>query len=107
VRSRRSPDEERGLAYELQLLPGRAPDVRVAVPAALKVPSRTRLPNGHPKFIVFRRDVTTNISERAEVRIIAKIAREFSADAAGKKLDDSENGTWVRNVLQPVRLTRH
>jgi hypothetical protein len=83
---------------ELQLLPGRAPDLRVAVSAALKVPSQTVLPNGHPKFIVFRRDAASSAAERAEVRIVAKVAREFSADAAGKKLDDSDP-TWViRNV---------
>jgi hypothetical protein len=88
---------------ELQLLPGRPPDIRVAVSAALKTPSHTVLPNGHPKFAVFRRDAATNVADRAEVRIIAKVAREFSAEAAGKKLDDSD-GTWViRNVSFPFR----
>ena len=88
---------------ELQLLPGRALDIRVAVSAALKMPSRTILPNGHPKFIVFRRDATTNISDRADVRIVAKIAREFSAEAAGKKLDEGD-GSWViRNISFPFR----
>jgi hypothetical protein len=88
---------------ELQLLPGRAPDIRVAVSAALKAPSRTALPNGHPRFIVFRRDVATNISDGADVRIVARIAREFSAEAAGKK-PESGDETWViRNVSFPFR----
>jgi hypothetical protein len=88
---------------ELQPLPGRSPDIRVAVSAALKVPSRTFLTNGHPKFIVFRRDVASNISDRAEVRIMAKVAREFSADVAGKKPRDGED-TWViRNVSFPFQ----
>ena len=88
---------------ELQLLPGRPPDIRVAVSAALKAPSQTVLPNGHPKFIVFRRDAATNIADRAEVRMVAKVAREFSAEAAGKKLDEGD-GTWViRNVSFPFR----
>jgi hypothetical protein len=88
---------------ELQLLPGRPPDIRIAVSAAIKVPSRTFLKNGHPKFVVFRRDVASNISDRAEVRIIAKVAREFSADVAGKKPRDGED-TWViRNVSFPFR----
>jgi hypothetical protein len=87
---------------ELQLLPGRPPDIRVAVSAALKVPSRTLLPNGHPKFIVFRRDATANAADRAEVRVIAKIAREFSAEAAGKRPEDGD--AWViRNVSIPFR----
>ena len=88
---------------ELQLLPSRPPDVRVAVSAALKAPGRTFLPNGHPRFIVFRRDVASSISDHAEVRIVAKIAREFSAGAAGTKPGAGDD-TWViRNVSFPFR----
>lgn len=88
---------------ELKLLPGRAPDLRVAVSAAIKVSSQTVLPNGHPKFIVFRRDAASNAADRAEVRIVAKVARDFTADAAGKKPEES-NPTWViRNVAFPFR----
>jgi hypothetical protein len=89
---------------ELQLLPGRAPDVRVAISAAFRLPRKVSLPNGHPEFIVFRRDAASNILERAEVRVIARIAREFSADSAGKRLDDSD--TWViRNFSYPYRVS--
>ncbi|WP_228747929.1 hypothetical protein [Bradyrhizobium sp. BR 10289] len=76
--------DDKSLA-ELQLLPGRPPDIRVAVFAAFKAPDQASLPNGRPKFIVFRRDAVNNILERAEVRVVAKIAREFSAEASGKK----------------------
>ena len=87
----------------LSLLPGRPPDIRVAVSAALTTPSRTILPNGHPKFIVFRRDLASSIADRAEVRIIAKIAREFSAGVVSKKPGDD---TWVmRNISFPFRLS--
>jgi hypothetical protein len=90
---------------ELQLLPGRSPDIRVAVSAALKVPSRTFLTNGHPKFIVFRREAASNASDRAEVRVIARVAREFSAEVAGKKPSDGDY-TWViRNVSFPFRTS--
>ncbi|KJC45184.1 hypothetical protein UB31_21085 [Bradyrhizobium sp. LTSP849] len=88
---------------ELPLLPGKPPDARVAVSAALKAPSPTLLPNGHPKFVVFRRDSAANAADRAEVRILARVAREFSAEAAGKRPDDGE-ATWViRNVSFPFR----
>lgn len=88
---------------ELPLLPGKAPDIRVAVSAALKAPSPTVLPNGHPKFVVFRRDSSANAADRAEVRILARVSREFSAEAAGKRPDDSD-ATWViRNVSFPFR----
>jgi hypothetical protein len=63
----------------LTQLPGRPPDIRVAVSAAILEPSHTVLANGHPKFIVFRHDLAAGIGERAEVRVIAKIARAFSA----------------------------
>jgi hypothetical protein len=90
---------------ELQLLPGRAPDIRVAVSAAIKTPSQAILPNGHPKFIIFRRGIATNISDRADVRIIAKVAREFSSEVAGKKPADGDD-TWViRNVAFPFRTS--
>jgi hypothetical protein len=88
---------------ELQLLPGRPPDIRVAVSAALRVSSRALLPNGHPKFIVFRRDVVSSISDRAEVRIVAKIAREFSAEIVGKKPADGEDAWVMRNIAFPFR----
>jgi hypothetical protein len=89
---------------ELQPLPGRAPDIRVAVSAAMKIPSHTILPNGHPKFIVFRRDLATGISDRFDVRIVARIAREFSTEVAGRKPEDGD--TWViRNVSFPFRAS--
>ncbi|NEV00842.1 hypothetical protein FNJ47_34860 [Bradyrhizobium sp. UFLA 03-164] len=89
---------------ELQLLPGRPPDIRVAVSAALRTPSHTVLSSGHPKFIVFRRDAATNIADRAEVRVIAKVAREFSAEVAGKRPEDGDS--WViRNVAFPFRVS--
>jgi hypothetical protein len=43
------------------------------------------------------RDAATNISDRAKVRVVARIAREFSAEAAGKKPDVGDS--WViRNI---------
>jgi hypothetical protein len=68
----------------------------------LKIPSHDILPNGNPKFIVFHRDAATNISDRAEVHIVAKIAREFSAEAAGKKPEDGDTSV-IRNVAFPFR----
>jgi hypothetical protein len=89
---------------ELQLLPARPPDIRVAVSPVLRTPSQTMLSKKHPRFIVFRRDVATSISDRAEVRVMAKIAREFSAEVAGKRPEDGDS--WViRNVTFPFRVS--
>ncbi|MGY8681591.1 hypothetical protein Q2941_27955 [Bradyrhizobium sp. UFLA05-153] len=90
---------------ELTLLPGRPPDVRVAISAAFEAPDQAGLPNGHPKFIVFRRDSLNNGLERAEVRVVAKIAREFSAEATGKKLGDSDDAWVIRNFSYPFRVS--
>jgi hypothetical protein len=90
---------------ELHVLPGRALDARVAVSAAFAAPSQTLLPNGHPKFIVFRRDLASNIADRANVRIIAKVAREFSAGAAGKKPSDEDAAWVIRNISFPFRAS--
>ncbi|MGY8662691.1 hypothetical protein Q3C01_10015 [Bradyrhizobium sp. UFLA05-109] len=90
---------------ELTLLPGRPPDVRVAISAAFKAPDQAGLPNGNPKFIVFRRDSANNGLERAEVRVVAKIAREFSAEATGKKLGDSDDAWVIRNFSYPFRVS--
>jgi len=89
---------------ELQLLPGRPPDVRVAISAAFRLPGNASVPNSNPKFIVFRRDTPTNILERAEVRVVARIAREFSTGAAGKRLEADD--VWViRNFSYPYRAS--
>src|SRR5262249_49933258 len=69
--------------YELEMLPRRAPDIRIAVSPAIQTPSRTVLPNGHLKFVVYRRDSATSAADRAEVRVIAKITREMSFDPVG------------------------
>ena len=87
--------------FDLSLLPGRPPDIRIAVSPPLTTPSRTILPNGHLRFIVFSRDLASSITDRPEVRIIAKVAREFSAEASGKKLAD--NAWVIRNISFPLR----
>lgn len=85
--------------YELELLPGRVPDMRVAVSPAISTPSKTTLPDGHLKFVVYRRDSATNAADRAEVRIIARVAQETTFNPAGKAIAAKVDDTWViRNV---------
>jgi flagellar hook-basal body complex protein FliE len=90
--------------YELDLLPGRAPDTRVAVSALITTPSRATLPDGHLTFIVFRRDSATNAVDRPEVRVIARIAREIGFDKDGKQVMTNVDDSWVmRNISIPYR----
>ncbi|MFT4115664.1 hypothetical protein [Bradyrhizobium sp.] len=90
--------------YELDMLPGRVPDMRVAISALIATPSRTVLPDGHLKFIVYRRDSATSAADRAEIRIIAKIENELTFDKAGKPVTTKAEDGWViRNISVPYR----
>jgi hypothetical protein len=90
--------------YELEQLPGRVPDIRVAVSPAILTPSKTTLPDGHLKFIVYRRDSATNAADRAEVRVVAKVGQETTFNSAGKAVLAKVENTWViRNISIPFR----
>jgi hypothetical protein len=90
--------------YELELLPGRAPDIRIAISAAIPSPSRTTLPDGHVKFIVYRRDSAASAADRAEIRVVAKVAQETGFDKSGKPLTSKIDNIWVmRNISIPLR----
>ncbi|MET4390500.1 hypothetical protein ABIB73_006282 [Bradyrhizobium sp. F1.4.3] len=96
--------DDRSLA-ELNATGVTAPDMRIAISPEFKKPDRPHLPNGHPKFIVFRRDAANSIPERVEVRVVAKIAREFSTDAAGKTLSGGDDVGVIRNFSYPFRVS--
>lgn len=90
--------------YELELLPGKAPDMRVAISPLITSSSRTTLPDGHVKFIVYRRDSATSAADHAEIRIVAKIEHEVTFDKAGKPvLSKTEDGWVMRNISMPYR----
>jgi hypothetical protein len=90
--------------YELDLLPGRAPDIRIEISAAILTPSHISLPDGHIKFIVYRRDSVTSAADRAEIRVVAKIAQEMNFDKSGKPVISKIEDTWVmRNISIPLR----
>jgi hypothetical protein len=88
-----------GKLFPLDLLPGRAPDPRVAISAAIPTPSKVVLPDPHVKFIIFRRDSTMNALDHAEVRIIAKVAQAMTFDPNGKPVISKGAESWViRNI---------
>ena len=90
--------------YELQLLQGRAPDIRVTVSTAIQTPSQTTLPDGNIKFIIFRRDSGSSAPEQADVRVVAKIEQATTFDAAGKPVLGKGDEAWViRNIAFPYR----
>ncbi len=93
-----------GKLHELDVLPGRAPDPRIAISSLITTPSRATLPDGHLTFIVYRRDSATNAADRAEVRLIARIEKEASFDKDGKQVVTPIDDNWVmRNISIPYR----
>lgn len=97
-------DEDRPIV-KLQLMPGKAPDIRIAFSPTFRVPDQPALPSGHVKFVVFRREAVNSIPENAEVRVVAKITREFSAAAAGKKLNDDDDVWVIRNFSYAFQVS--
>jgi hypothetical protein len=80
-----------------------APDIRIAISAAFKKPDRPHLPNGRVKFVVFRREAANAGPMRAEVRVVAKVAKEYS-NAAGKTPSGGDDAAVIRNFAYPFRV---
>jgi hypothetical protein len=93
-----------GQLQELKALPGKAPDRRVAISAAITTPSATTLTSGDVKFIVFKPDGALESNE-AEVRIVAKVSRAMGVDANGKAAMINAGDSWViRSVAFPYKV---
>ena len=91
--------------FELEPLPGRVPDQRVAMSAAITSPSRTMLPDGKIRFIVYRRDSVSSAADRAEVRVVATVKSAMTFDSAGKPKVAATQDSWViRNVAFGYRV---
>lgn len=89
---------------ELKPLPGKVPDQRVAMSAAINSPSQTMVAQGDIKFIVFRRDAATNAPDNAQVRVIAKVARSMGVDSTGKAVKAQVQESWViRSIAYPYK----
>jgi hypothetical protein len=90
---------------ELYTLPERVPDKRIAVSTPVSEPSRTTLPDGKARFIVFRRDLVGNAPERMEIRVVARVARAISFDAKGRPNIAPISDSWnIRNVSHEFRV---
>lgn len=93
-----------GLLQELKPVPGKIPDRRVAISAAINTPSATTLTSGEVKFIVFRPDGGVDASG-TEVRVVAKVSRAMGVDATGKAAMLSAGDSWViRSMSYPYKV---
>ncbi|WP_049819994.1 hypothetical protein [Bradyrhizobium japonicum] len=91
--------------FELDPLPNKAQDARVAISPTMGLTKQPVLQDGHPRFIVYRREAAQNIPERAELRIIAKVAHSINYDAAGKPVETPDDGWYIRNISFPYRVS--
>ncbi|MGJ5206450.1 hypothetical protein [Bradyrhizobium sp. HKCCYLR20261] len=98
--------DSNGRMFELQQLPGRVPDPRVAISAAITKPSESILPDGRLRFVVFQRDAAPDAFDKVEARIVARVRQATSFDASGKPVVANEDETWViRNISIPFRAS--
>jgi hypothetical protein len=95
-----------GKLYELDLLPMRIPDPRVAISAMIQNPSRVTLPNGKVDFVIFRRDLASSAPMELFVRVVARVARAMQfSDNATPKTNDIKDQWAVRNKTYEYRVT--
>jgi hypothetical protein len=95
----------KGQLTELDLLPIRVPDSRVAISPLISTPSRTHLPAGKLEFIVFRRDLASSAPERVIVRVVAQVVRALKFDPEGKAITTNVEDAWVvRNNSYQMRV---
>jgi hypothetical protein len=84
-----------GQLTELDQLPIKPPDQRVAISASIPTPSRVHLPFGQLQFVVFRRDLTTNAPDRVSVRVMARVTRALTFDSEGTAKVANIEQSWV------------
>lgn len=90
---------------ELHLLVEQVPDKRVAMSTPISQPSSTTLPDGKPKFVVFRRDLAGNAPDRMDVRVVARVVRALTFDAKGKVSFSPVSDAWnIRNLSYAFRV---
>jgi hypothetical protein len=90
---------------ELYLLQEQVPDKRIAMSTPINQPSRTTIPDGKAKFVVFRRDLAGSAPDRIEVRVVARVTRALTFDGKGKASFSPISDAWnIRNLSYEFRV---
>ena len=90
---------------ELSLLQEQVPDKRIAMSTPINQSSRTTLPDGKARFVVFRRDLVGSAPDRIEVRVVARVVRALTFDAKGKASFTPISDAWnIRNLSYEFRV---
>jgi hypothetical protein len=94
-----------GALTELNVLPERVPDKRIAMSTPVTQASRTTVPDGKPRFVLFRRDLVENAPDRVEVRVVARVVRALTFDAKGRPSFSPVRDAWnIRNLAYELRV---
>jgi hypothetical protein len=84
-----------GKLYELDPLPLKVPDPRVAISAMISSPSRVTISNGKLRFVIFRRDLISSAPTEVLVRVVARVARELKFNGAAPPIMSDIEGQWA------------
>jgi hypothetical protein len=84
-----------GKLYELDPLPLKVPDPRVAISAMISNTSRVTIPEGKVQFIIFRRDLVSSAPTEVFVRVVARVVREMKFNAGGPPTTTNIDGEWT------------
>ncbi len=93
-----------GQLTALEPLPIRVPDARVAISSAITKPAPAPATNGTPLFVVYHRELATNVPEHATVRVFAKVM-QASTFVGGKPKPIPVQDSWaVRGGAIDLRI---
>jgi len=84
-----------GKLYELDPLPLKVPDARVAISAIFSSASRVVLPENKVEFVIFRRDLVSSAPTEVFVRVVARVTREMKFNGARPPTTTNIDGEWV------------
>jgi hypothetical protein len=91
-----------GKLYELDPLPLKVPDARVAISAMISTASQVTIPQGNLQFVIFRRDLVSSAPTEVFVRVVARVARELKFNAGGPPTTTNIDGEWAVRSKQYV-----
>ncbi len=87
--------ESGGKLWQLESLPIRVPDPRIAISTMISQPSPTTIPSGKIAFVAFRRDLISSAPDKVLVRVVARIVREMKFSGVGPPKITTIDDQWV------------
>jgi hypothetical protein len=95
---------DNGKLTELEPLPIRVPDARVAISGVINAPSPTTLPDGRVQFVVFRRNLMNDAPDHVTIRVVAQVMHALSF-VGGKATKTGVDDAWaVRNNSYEMKV---